>query len=332
MTLRRASAHLMGTDVDVLVRTAGPRTDGVEPDPDQVLQRLVQLERTWSRFLDDSEVSQLNALDGAPAVVGSDTATLVAHAVLAWQLTGGRFDPLVGDALVGLGYDRPFPWSGDRGGRVAPVHHPVDRIHVDESSGLVRLPVGARLDPGGIGKGLAADLVVAEFLMGAGPDVAVLVNVGGDLRAGGPPPTDGWEVEVDHLVGPLVRVAVGGGALATSSRLRRTWRTTDGESVHHVIDPRTRRPVRGPAASVTVIADTAWWAEALATAALVDWSDGGPSPELRRMAEGCGVLVTTLDGIQAVLGDRAGEFMVHGPRADGGEVADDLLTPVRTAR
>ncbi len=326
-TPRRASARLMGTDVEVLVRSAGSGAGIGAPDPERIVQRLAGLERTWSRFLGDSEVSRLNALDGAPAVVGSDTATLVVHAVLAWHLTGGRFDPLVGDALVGLGYDRSFPWSGERGGRVAHVRHPVDRIHVDESTGLVRLPVGAQFDPGGIGKGLAADLVATEFLAGAGPGTGLLVNVGGDLLAVGSAPVDGWEVEVDHLSGPLARVAVRAGALATSSRLRRAWRTTDGEQVHHVVDPRTRRPVSGPAVSATVLADTAWWAEALATAALVDWTDRGPSAEFHRMVGACGVLVTTIDGEQVVLGDRAGEFMIHAQRADGPGMSDDLVAP-----
>jgi len=325
---RRAAAELMGTDVEVLVRSAGPRSDAAAPDPGPVLHRLAELERCWSRFRSDSEVSRLNALDGVPAVVGADTASLVAHAVLAWQLTGGRFDPLVGDALVGLGYDRSFPWAGRRGDRVAVARHPVDQVVVDQGSGLVRLPAGAQLDPGGIGKGLAADVVTAEFLVEHGSGTGLLVNVGGDLRVGGTPPPGGWEIEVDHLVGPLVRVAVRSGAVATSSRLRRAWRTTAGEPVHHVIDPATRLPAAGPAASVTVLAAEAWWAEALATATLVGWSDHGPSDELRRMAAGCGVLVTATDGRQVVLGDRADEFMVVGPRAEMTDVTERLDTGV----
>jgi thiamine biosynthesis lipoprotein len=49
------------------------------------------------------------------------------------------------------------------------------------------VPVGVTLDPGGIGKGLAADLT-ACLLTDSGA-CGALVNLGGDLRAVGRPPT-----------------------------------------------------------------------------------------------------------------------------------------------
>src|SRR5207302_3615788 len=93
----------------------------------------------------------------------------------------------------------------------------------------VRLPQGAAIDPGGIGKGLAADIVAEEMLeAGAG---GVCVNVGGDLRVAGCPPTPaGWTVGVDDPFGgpPLTTLALQDGAIATSSRLGRTWNALRG--------------------------------------------------------------------------------------------------------
>jgi thiamine biosynthesis lipoprotein len=127
-----------------------------------------------------------------------------------------------------------------------------------------------RVDPGAIGKGLAADLVVSELL--ARGALGALVDVGGDIRAAGRAPTpDGWVVAVEDPWDPAVeiaRFAVADGGVATSSVVRQRWRV-DGAPMHHVIDPRTGAPAGTDLASATVVAGEAWWAEALATAALV---------------------------------------------------------------
>jgi thiamine biosynthesis lipoprotein len=129
------------------------------------------------------------------------------------------------------------------------------------------LPPGVRFDPGGIGKGLAADMV-AEWLVGAGA-LGALVNLGGDLRAAGDPPdAGGWAISLPDPVRPgreLARFALPHGAVATSSRLRRRWCTAAGPA-HHLLDPATGRPATGGTVAVSVVADRAWRAEALATA------------------------------------------------------------------
>src|SRR5919199_2924381 len=80
-------------------------------------RRILDLERRWSRFRPDSEISLLNAAAGRPVLVSSATAGLVARGVDAWKLTDGRFDSTVLPALVAAGYDRPFAAvrAGSRG-------------------------------------------------------------------------------------------------------------------------------------------------------------------------------------------------------------------------
>ena len=86
---------------------------------------------------------------------------------------------------------------------------------------------GVGFDPGGIGKGFAADLVLDELLAeGAG---GACVNLGGDVRVGGLGPDGGdWTVTVedprDPAGPPLVTLLLADGAVATSSRCRRRWR------------------------------------------------------------------------------------------------------------
>src|SRR6185503_2885871 len=90
--------------------------------------------------------------------------------------------------------------------------------------GGVRLPAGCGFDPGGIGKGLAADKVVAD-LIGAGA-VGACVNLGGDLRVAGDAPNgDAWTIAVEDpwSCDALADIGVRYGAVATSSIARRRW-------------------------------------------------------------------------------------------------------------
>ena len=246
----------MGTWAHVAVH-GGP-ADGCE----RARARIDDLERRWSRFLPDSEVSRLNASPpGRPCPVSAETALLLARAATARRLTGGRFDATVLPAVVRAGYDRAVA-----GVAIAP--------RAGAATG--------GFDPGGIGKGLAADLVVEE-LMAAGA-AGACVNLGGDLRVAGLPPDDGkppWVIAVEDPFGdggphdPLVRLGLNRGAVATSSCLKRAWPGDDGSPRHHLIDPRTGEPAASDAVAATVVAGTAWRAEALATAAVIAGVDEG---------------------------------------------------------
>jgi thiamine biosynthesis lipoprotein len=138
----------------------------------------------------------------------------------------------------------------------------------------VTLPAGVRFDSGGIGKGLAADLV-AQRLVDVGA-MGALVNLGGDLRAiGAPPVSDGWVVGVADPVDPnmeLFRIGLRAGAVATTSSLKRRWMTTSGET-HHLIDPATGQPAVSDVVGVTVVAQEAWWAEAVTKALFIRGPD-----------------------------------------------------------
>jgi thiamine biosynthesis lipoprotein len=209
---------------------------------------------------------------GSAVAVSTDTRLLVERAMEAWRRSGGLFDPTVLGAVVRAGYDRPFeqvraaPRSGDSDLVVA-----CSDIVVDDES--VRLPRGVGFDPGAIGKGLAADLVVAE-LLAAGAQGAC-VNLGGDLRVEGTSPVgEGWTVAVEHpaMAEPLALLGLRNGAVATSTTLRRRW-TVGHDERHHVIDPRTGAPSDTDVVLATVIAAEAWGAEVMATTCLLRGSE-----------------------------------------------------------
>jgi thiamine biosynthesis lipoprotein len=242
--------------------------------------RLAWLEVRWSRFEESSELCRLNAAGGRPVVVSEETFTVVALAVAAWHATEGRFDPTVIDALEVAGYDRDFALVAAGAGGAspapprpappAPVAGPspgAAGIELDPVVRSVCLPPGVRLDLGGIGKGHAADLTVAE-LIAAGAEGAC-VDLGGDVAlAGTAPEPVGWRVGLDDTLGPGRPFRLGAGGVATSTRLRRAW-MHDGVPEHHLVDPSSGEPAWTGLAAVTVLAGTAAWAEVLAKAAFV---------------------------------------------------------------
>ena len=279
----------MGTDAHVIVTA---------DRPDLALRaqaRIRLLEARWSRFRPDSELTRLNQLPGRHVVVSADTMILVEHAVAAWRLTGGAYDPSVLPALRAAGYDRDFADLASAAGAGDPQRRPerpigptpgCAGIEIHHRTHAVVLPFGTELDPGGIGKGLAGDLVTAELLAaGAG---GALVNLGGDVRVRGEPPEgDTWSIAVADPHDPtrdLLHLGLADGAVATSSRLRRRW-TSSGVERHHLIDPRTGEPVDTTVVAVTAVAAEGWWAEAATKQVFVD---GG------RHAAPAGVLVATV--------------------------------------
>lgn len=252
------------------------------------LGRLDELERLWSRFIPDSEVSRLNTNPGQPVPVGGDTLLLLDAMVEGWRATGGLYDPTVLTALVAEGYaasiDDPglqtvLPDSTTGTGRA-------DGILVDHATGTAWLPSGTAIDPGGIGKGLAADIVAGELT--AAGTLGAMVNIGGDLRIIGEPDEAVWTVSVEDPNRPgttLLTLAVDGGGVATSSTRSRRW-TRDGLERHHLINPRLGTCADSNLAAVTVIAATAWRAEVEATAVLLMGRVNGLARLVERGLEG----------------------------------------------
>jgi thiamine biosynthesis lipoprotein len=246
---------------------------GSESLLDLAESELRALEALWSRFLPDSEITLLNLSAGRPVPVSARTRLLVRQLVQAHEATDGAFDPTQVLELVALGYGSSRHDPRMTTALPPTVHSRGDLtlVEIDDANAWVRLPRGTALDPGGLGKGLAADLV-AEALMNHGARGALVV-VGGDIRVvGAAPESWAWTMNIEDPRRPdraLRRVALGDGGVATSSTRSRRWTAGEGHDVHHVIDPTTGAPSDRGITAATVVAGTGAWAEALSTACLV---------------------------------------------------------------
>lgn len=262
LTATESRFRAMGSDAHLIV--VGGRPGLIEDAED----RIADLEHRWSRFIDTSEVCELNRRAGDEVMVSPETALLVIRAIEAWRLTGGGFDPTLLGAVVRAGYDVSFEQIDSE--RPRPTSDLLTGCTDIEVNGLcVRLPHGIGFDPGGIGKGLAADLVLRDLV--AGGAEGACVNLGGDLRVSGPNPSgEAWTIALEHPRSsePLTLIGLTAGAIATSTTLKRRW-DVDGVTRHHLIDPATGEPSNTDLDLCTVIAGEAWIAEVLAKAVLL---------------------------------------------------------------
>jgi thiamine biosynthesis lipoprotein len=214
-------------------------------------------------------VTRLNFAGGRPLRVDSTTIELLRAMVRGVQATMGAFDPTQLAPIVALGYERSLGADGARCLVPADAQPRGDLggAEIDGDARRVRLPLGTVLDPGGIGKGLAADLT-AELLVARGARGA-LVSVGGDLRViGEAPGGDGWTIGVDDDGAEVEQVMLAAGGVATSATAGRCWPGPDGRLVHHLLEPASGRPAHR-ARQATVIAGTAAWAEVWTKALVV---------------------------------------------------------------
>jgi FAD:protein FMN transferase len=268
--LRREEFRAMGTTISLLLPESQAGLGA------QIVRTLfTEWEQTLSRFLPESELSQLNQQAGTPIAVSDLLYSVLSTALTAAQATQGVYDPALLDQLVRAGYDRTFDElpavgfdpiiPGEPGGRWR-------GIKVDPIRRQVTLPAGMKLDFGGIAKGMAVDAAL-ERLQQSGISSA-LVNGGGDLAVLGlPPAEEQWQIAVPGR-GQFWKIPLHHGAVATSGIARRHW--MQGQTLrHHLLDPRTGLPAQSDLWSVTVVADRCEQAEVAAKVAFILGSKPG---------------------------------------------------------
>lgn len=271
----------MGTAYQVKLATALGGGERVRVE-ELVRTALAEVDRAMSNYRPQSELCRLNADEGGQWLpVSPATHAVLRHARLVWQRSAGAFDVSVGPLVDLWGF-------GARGARTqAPAPEDIERAR--RQVGLAGLEIApgraavrknlahTRLDLGGIAKGFALD-EVARRLDAHGLD-AYLIEVGGELRARGAR-ADGapWRIAIEQPLSSrraIQRVVELGARAIASSGDYRNFFEHDGQRFSHTIDPRTGWPVRQALAAVSVIADDAMSADALATAILVMGAEDG---------------------------------------------------------
>lgn len=216
--------------------------------------RIVQFDKTYSRFRSDSFVSHLSRAAGIYPLP-EDAYPLLQFYEQLYRATTGSVTPLIGQTMSDAGYDAAYSL------RPKQLHRPPEWDQVlryDKRHITLHQP--ALLDFGAAGKGYLVDLV-HELLVQAG-SVRHSVNAGGDIFYYA---TDDERLDVglENPQNPQEAIGVASihnQSICASSGSRRAW-----GKYHHIIDPFVLQSPRDVMAT-WVAADTAMQADGLATA------------------------------------------------------------------
>jgi FAD:protein FMN transferase len=246
----------------------------------QVRSFIDACERRFTRFSTTSELVRMNQSAGDWFRASPEMFSLLQTAVDCYLATDGLFDPTVLPDLEPVGTIFSLDEMRAPGINFLPTPHlyngkarlAFDKLEFRPENLTIRLPLGMRIDLGGIAKGWIADQAAHRLEKFTS---TCAVNAGGDLfLVGIPDRKPGWEIVLEDPRNPnldLITLTAGPCAVSTASVARRMWLQNDHPS-QYLIDPRSGEPAETHWLSVTVFGPTGAIADAFAKAILI----GGP--------------------------------------------------------
>lgn len=255
------------------IRLYGLSRHALEPIAQTAISEVRRIEAKYSRYRDDSVISQINQNAGQkPVAIDAETAALLDYAQVCFEQSDGLFDITSGILR------RVWDFKSGQLPRQKQINQLLPLIgwqQVQRDAQQVFLPkAGMQLDLGGFVKEHTADLI-ALFCQQQGVAHG-LVNLGGDLAIIGPHP-DGspWHVGIRHprnVEQAMAKIPVHAGGLASSGDYER-YMCVKGRYYGHILNPKTGWPVSG-LASVSVLAPRCLIAGSATTIAMLQGMDG----------------------------------------------------------
>ncbi|WP_428353469.1 FAD:protein FMN transferase [Methyloprofundus sp.] len=239
-----------------------------------VINDVSRLEGLYSRYREDSFLSQINryAAKAKKITVDTETAGLLNYAATCYQQSDGLFDITSGKLRQA--------WRFDSG--KIPAQNTINQLlrqigwhQLDWNPPVLDFFIpGLEIDFGGIVKEYAVDRA-ASLCIEAGIYHGI-INLGGDIKIIGPQ-ADGspWKVGIRHPRIPnamLQTLSLTHGALASSGDYER-FILVDGIRYSHVLNPKTGWPVRYMS-SVSVVSDFCVVAGSASTIAMLKEEQG----------------------------------------------------------
>ncbi len=235
--------------VEAVITVHAPDETTARAATRDAFSRLAAVEQALSDYRPRSEAMQAVETVDEPVAISADLRLALQRSQRWHDRSGGAFDPTLGP-VTALWREARRAGSPPPGAAIdfALASSGWDKLAFDADAGTVRFRTAAmRLDFGGIGKGLAADLAL-QTLATHGLTRA-LVEIGGDLVAGDPPPgRDGWRVRVETVPwDDAIEIELAHAAVATSGDVEQFLEIEEeGEAVRlgQLLDPRSGRPLR----------------------------------------------------------------------------------------
>lgn len=237
-----------------------------------VADALAQVDAEISTWRSDSVLARFNVgpVDQWMPVPGP-LAALVDEALTLSRQSGGAFDVTVAPLVDLWGFGPTPAQAAPSPSAIEEARARVGHRHLQarlQPPALRKGLPGLAVDLSAIGKGHGVDRAAQSLQRLGCRDY--LIDVGGEVRTLGRNPQGlPWRIGIESPGGGTLRTLALSGLAAATSGDYRNYRMEGGRRLSHALDPRTGRPVQGDLASVTVVAESAAEADALATAILV---------------------------------------------------------------
>ena len=288
VTVKRSKV-LLGTIVEIQIRSADVElADKVIGDAFNEINRIDKL---LSIYDSQSPVFKINSSPDSILNVDEEIFSLMQKCNSLSQLSSGAFDISIGSVIS--------VWGFGKGNPAIPTHADLKKAlensgwrHVGfPSNNRLKKSNGVKFDFGGVAAGYAADKAIDVIAKSGITDA--LVNTGGEIQGIG----DDWTIGIQHprMRGQLLeKLKFHGKAIVTSGDYEQYFEE-NGKRYNHIINPKDGFPAPD-CQSVTIIADNALTADALATGIFVL----GPVKGLE--------LAERLENIEAYIVDSAGHI------------------------
>lgn len=217
----------------------------------KIQDRIEIFDKNYSRFRDDSLVTKISKQAGEYKMP-EDFDLMISLYKKAYEITNGLVTPLVGDALVSLGYDDKYTLK--RGDTVSALGW--DEV-LDWQSPILNVKQPTMLDFGACGKGYLVD-IVSEIIENDGIK-EYIVDASGDMRQRSVGFAKVGLEDPRSKENVIGTVEIKNESLCGSSGNRRAW-----EGIHHIVNPKT---LISPNDSLAIwtIADTTILSDVLTT-------------------------------------------------------------------
>ena len=254
-------------------------------------------ENYFSNTIEDSDVSKINAADGAPVTVHEETAELIKKGLYYGDLSNGKFDITIGKlsdlwdistkALLDQTDVSMIPSDDEINEALTTVDY--QNVVVNGNTVTLKNP-SAKIDLGGIAKGYIADRM-KDYLYKKGAACGY-INLGGNvLCLGAKPDGSSYNIGIqrpfDEEGAAMLAVSVTDQTVVSSGVYERYFEV-NGKRYHHILDTATGYPYDNGLLGVSIITDESVDGDGLSTTCFALGLDDGIA------------LVESLDNTEAV--------------------------------
>ncbi len=272
LNIAKVDVVLMNTNVHIEVEGFNAK-----PTVKILISRISEFEKKFSTNLKDSLVYKINNADKDEEIVVDDEfIQLYDMAHQLYTMTNGKFD-ITTCPLTELWGFAPNTYNENTRVYVPPSKEEInktlenvgfEKLLLDrDNKKIKKTKKGVKIDFGAIGKGYIADVVkdlakeknIKKGILQISSSIYV---IGGPYNIAIKDPRDSG----DNYIGKLSLKDI---SIVTSGDYQRFYVDSTSKRYHHIIDPTTGEPAENGVISASIINEKSWFADGLATAAVL---------------------------------------------------------------